>query len=67
MSEKCLEIFIDIVAILIILSAAYEAVFTEIPNSTWGVQLGIGVVLMVSPLSKIGENIWAILKNRTRN
>jgi len=64
MSNRFQELFIDIVAIFIILSATYESIFTKLPASTWGVQLGIGVVLLVSPLSKTNELLINWFKNK---
>lgn len=64
MSSKFQEIFVDIVAMFIILSAGYEAVFTDIPISTWATQLSIGVVFLVSPLSKLGTSLLDFLKNK---
>lgn len=64
MSDKFQEIFVDIVAMLIILSATYESIFTEISVSTWAVQLGIGIVVLVSPLSKLGNSILEWLKKK---
>lgn len=66
MSDKFQEIYVDIIAMIIIASATYHSIFTDTSVSTWAVQLAIGIVVLVSPLSKLGTTLLDWLKNKSK-
>ena len=58
------NIFVHIIGVVFVLSGTYEAVFTNMNPSFYLPLLGVGIVLLKSPLAKLNKIFLAWLENK---
>ena len=58
------NIFIHIIGVAFILSGTYEAIFTNMGFSFYLPLIGVGIVLLTSPIAKLGNLFLAWLEKK---